>query len=67
MPAVVPWSTWQPDPEQGHLFRCPPDGCHLEDNDGVTRYCNDRRYVKPEGRLLRIVGLLPPLLGGVED
>ena len=47
------------DPEQGHLFRCPPDGCDLKDKDDDTRYCNDQRYVKPEGRLLRIVGLLP--------
>ncbi len=35
------------DPEKGHLFRCPADGCHHE------------HYEKPEGRLLRIVGLLP--------
>ena len=35
------------DPEWGHLFRCPAEGCSHE------------RYVKPEGRLLRIVGLLP--------
>ena len=47
------------DPEQGHLFRCSPDGCRLEDSDGVTTHCNEQRYVKPEGRLLRIVGLLP--------
>ena len=47
------------DAEQGHLFRCPPDGCHLKDEVNVTEYCNDQRYVKPEGRLLRIVGLLP--------
>ena len=47
------------DPEQGHLFRCPPDGCDLKDKDDDTRYCNDQRYVKPEGRLLRIMGLLP--------
>ena len=46
-------------PEQGHLFRCPPDGCDLKDKDDDTRYCNDQCYVKPEGRLLRIVGLLP--------
>ena len=35
------------DPEKGHLFRCPADGCHHE------------HYEKPEGRLLRIIGLLP--------
>ncbi|MDE2813127.1 MAG: transposase [Gemmatimonadota bacterium] len=37
----------QTDPEWGHLFRCPAEDCSHE------------RYVKPEGRLLRIVGLLP--------
>ena len=47
------------DPEQGHLFQCAPDGCSPEDNDGVKVHCNEQRYVKPEGRLLRIVGLLP--------
>ena len=46
------------DPEQGHLFRCPPDGCHLKDKAGVATHCNEQCYVKPEGRLLRIVGLL---------
>ena len=35
------------DTEWGHLFRCPAEGCSHE------------RYVKPEGRLLRMVGLLP--------
>ena len=47
------------DPEQGHKFGCPPEGCHLKDQTGVTRYCKDRHYEKPEGDLLRIVGLLP--------
>ena len=35
------------DPGKGHLFRCPDDDCR------------DEHYEKPEGRLLRIVGLLP--------
>ena len=47
------------DPEQGHLFRCPTDGCHLEGKVDFSGNCNDQRYVKLEGRLLRIVGLLP--------
>ena len=46
-------------PEKGHLFRCPPGGCHLKDTVHFTRYCSDGHYEKPEGRLLRIVGLLP--------
>ena len=47
------------DPEKGHLFRCPAEGCHLKGKIHFTRYCDDQHYEKPEGRLLRIVGLLP--------
>ena len=47
------------DPEQGHLFACPAEGCHLKDSVQFTRHCDYRHYEKPEGRLLRIVGLLP--------
>ena len=47
------------DPEQDHLLQCTPDGCRLEESDGVTTHRNEHRYVKPEGRLLQIVDLLP--------
>ena len=47
------------DSEQGHLFRCPSEGCHLKGKVHFTRYCDSEHYEKPEGRLLRIVGLLP--------
>ena len=47
------------DPAKGHLFRCHPDGCDLKDQDGIARYCDDQRYVQPEDRLLRIVGMVP--------
>ena len=47
------------DPEEGHLFQCPAQGCDVKDKDGAARLCTGQRYVKPEGRLLRIVGLLP--------
>ena len=47
------------DPEEGHLFRCPAHGCDDKDKDGVAGHCEGQRYVKPEGRMLRIVGLLP--------
>ncbi len=47
------------DPVKGHLFRCPKDGCGLKDKVGFTGYCNFEHYEKPEGKLLRIVGLLP--------
>ena len=45
--------------EKGHLFRCPESGCHLKDKVHFTRYCDDEHYEKPEGKMLRIVGLLP--------
>ena len=47
------------DPEQGHLFRCPLEGCHLKGKVHFSAYCDSEHYEKPEGRLLRIVGLLP--------
>ncbi len=47
------------DPEKGHLFRCPAEGCHLKGKIHFSRYCDSEHYEKPEGRLLRIVGLLP--------
>ncbi len=47
------------DPEKGHLFRCPADGCYLKETVQFTRHCDAKHYEKPEGRLLRIVGLLP--------
>ena len=47
------------DAEKGHLFRCPAGGCHLKGKVHFTRYCDSEHYEKPEGRLLRIVGLLP--------
>ena len=47
------------DPEQGHLFRCPDEGCDLKGKVHWSRYCDFEHYENPEGRLLRIVGLLP--------
>ena len=47
------------DPEEGHLFRCPAEGCDLKGKVHWSRYCDSEHYEKPEGRLLRIVGLLP--------
>ena len=54
------------DPEKGHLFRCPAEGCHLKGKIHFSRYCDSEHYEKPEGRLLRIVGSAAPLLGGME-
>ena len=47
------------DPEKGHLFRCPLEGCHLKGKVHFSGYCDSEHYENPEGRLLRIVGLLP--------
>ena len=47
------------DPEKGHLFRCPVGGCPLKETVQFTRHCDYEHYEKPEGKLLRIVGLLP--------
>ena len=47
------------DRKRDHRFDCPPEGCHLKDKTGVTRYCKDHHYENPEGEPLRIVGLLP--------
>ena len=46
-------------PEKGRLFRCPSEGCPLKETIQFTRHCDHEHYEKPEGRLLRIVGLLP--------
>ena len=47
------------DPAKGHLFRCPLDGCDLKSKVNWSGCCDSERYERPEGRLLRIVGLLP--------
>ena len=46
------------DPEKGHLFRCPAEGCPLKETVQFTRHCDYEHYEKP-GWLLRVVGLLP--------
>lgn len=47
------------DAEMGHWFGCPAEGCSLKDIVQFTRHCDYAHYEQPEGRLLRIVGLLP--------
>ena len=47
------------DPEKGHLFRCPDGGCPLQGKVDWSRYCDDEVWEKPEGKLLRIIGILP--------
>ena len=43
------------DAENGHLFRCPAEGCPLKETVQFTRHCDSEHYEKPEGKLLRIV------------
>ncbi len=57
--AYKPMEYIDTDPDQGHRFRCPAAGCHLKDKVDFSRYCDSEHYEKPEGRLRRIVGLLP--------
>lgn len=46
------------DPE-GHLFRCPQEGCRLKDKVGMTLYCDIEHHETLEGDALRKVGRLP--------
>ena len=36
------------DPEKGHLFQCPPDGCPLKETVQFTRHCDYEHYEEPE-------------------
>ena len=47
------------DPDGAHHFRCPPGGCHLKNKVDWSRYCNSEHSEKPEGKLLRIMGIVP--------
>ena len=42
-----------------HHFRCPSGGCPLKDKMHWTRYCNSGHSEKPEGKLLKIIGIVP--------
>ena len=47
------------DQEGKHHFRCPSEGCWLKDKVDWSRYCNSGHSEKPDGRLLRIIGIVP--------
>ena len=47
------------DPAKGHLFRCPSEGCALKHKVDWSRYCDCEVWEKPEGKLLRTIGILP--------
>ena len=44
---------------EGHLFRCPKNGCRLKNRVGLTRYCDIEYHETLEGDALRKVGRLP--------
>lgn len=53
----VPMEYVLTDPEKGHLFRCPPEGCHLKNQLAFSLYCADTCYENPDDpELLRRVG-----------
>lgn len=35
------------DPRKGHLYKCPPSGCHLKARQGVL-YCHETMWVTPK-------------------
>ncbi len=41
------------------MFRCPGGGCALKHKVDWSRYCDYEVWEKPEGKLLRIIGILP--------
>ena len=47
------------DPDGGHHFRCRTGGCWLKDKIDWSRYCDSYHSEKPEGKLLRIMGIVP--------
>ena len=55
----VPMDYIGSDPEKGHRFRCRDEGCHLKEKMQWTRHCDSEYSEKPEGKLLRIMGLIP--------
>ena len=47
------------DPEKGHLFRCSEEGCYLKEKMQWSSQCDSEHWEKPEGKLMRIMGLIP--------
>ena len=46
-------------PDGAHHFRCQSGGCWLRDKIDWSRYCDSQHSEKPEGNLLRIMGIVP--------
>ena len=47
------------DSDGDHWFRCPNEGCQLRDKVDWSRYCDFELSEQPEGKLLRIMGVIP--------
>ena len=47
------------DEDGFHHFRCPEEGCALKEKVDWSRYCDFEHSEKPEGKLLRIMGIIP--------
>ena len=47
------------DQKGNHHFRCPSEGCWLKDKVDWSRYCNSGHSEQPEGKLLRVIGIVP--------
>ena len=57
----VPMDYIRADPDKGHMFLCSAES--YEQNEGMesTGHCDFERWERPQGRLLRIIGLTPRL------
>ena len=51
------------DEEGYHFFRCPEEGCSLKDKVDWSKYCDTEYSEKPDGKLLRIMGIVPRFTG----
>ena len=47
------------DQEGNHHFRCSREGCWLKDKVDWSCYCNSGHSEQPEGKRLRIIGIVP--------
>ena len=47
------------DQKGNHHFGCPSEGCWLKDKVDWSCYCNSGHSEQPEGKLLRIIGIVP--------
>ncbi len=51
------------DPKGNHHFRCSSEDCWLKEKIDWSRYCNSVHSEQPEGKVLRIIGIVPRFTG----